>query len=112
MENRKGSIESHFIEVILNCGGCESGCTGTLLSPQAHLVEMVVEGILLGPSLDDCLLSFIRRVFEEVDAGKKNCNLICSNCKSVEGTYLTHTSSSRQTHTVCSQWENLSLQFG
>jgi hypothetical protein len=85
MVNRKGSLESHFIEVILNCGGCESGCTGTLLSPQAHYVEMVVEGILIGPSLDDCLLSFIRRVFEEIDIGKKSPHLLCSNCKSIQG---------------------------
>jgi hypothetical protein len=81
----KGKMESHFIEAILDCGGCETSCTGTLLSPRVHRLEMIVEGIIIGPILDDCLLSFIRRVFEEIDVGKKNSHLICSNCRAEEG---------------------------
>lgn len=81
-------MESYFIEVMIDCGGCESGRSGTLLSPRVNDMEMVVECISIGPSLDDCLLSFIRRVFEEIDAGKKNKNIVCSNCRAEEGLFL------------------------
>lgn len=78
-------MESYFIEVLLDCGGCDLTCGGTLLSPHINKLNMIVEGIFIGISLDDCLLSFIRRVFEEIDLGKKNPNILCSHCYAKEG---------------------------
>ena len=77
-------MESYFIEVILNCGGNEGVTIKSLLSPRPNTLEIIVEGLFFGPSLDDCLLSFIRRVFEELDAAKRNRDIICSNCRVLE----------------------------
>ena len=40
-----------------------------------------MEAALHGPRLDDCLLTFIRRVFEEIDHAKKCRNMVSSDCK-------------------------------
>ena len=78
-------MECDFIESILDCGGLDGSPTGALLSPRVNVVEVVVEGITVGPILGDCLLGFFRQVFEEIDAAKKNRYLLCSNCRVVEG---------------------------
>jgi hypothetical protein len=62
-----------FIEVV--CADAALHCGTTSLGNQSRMIYSTVEGILSGPVIDDCLLVFIRRVFEELDA-LQNCSMV------------------------------------